>query len=122
MKDKSMTKLMIKLELSDLIFKQHIKGYMPVNIFIIAIQVIVLIVSLIVQTFTDLRIGLFSAYLNLILLLVVGFNNYIHNRAWNEAKEKLNSDIEFGLTVLAKEDKDNGVQEKSETIQKEQEN
>ena len=37
MVDRRLLKLLMKTELSDLIFNQHMKSYMPLNMFIISI-------------------------------------------------------------------------------------
>ena len=43
MVDRRLLKVLMKTELSDLIFNQHMKSYMPLNIFIISMQLIMML-------------------------------------------------------------------------------
>ena len=83
-------KTILNMELSDIIFKQHIHSYMPLNIIIFIIQILILIISIVVSMFKISIVTLPLAFTNILLCVIVLCNNYIHLKTWNKSKDKLN--------------------------------
>ena len=84
----------IHMEMSDIIFEQHMKSYMTLNIVIIVVQFILLFMALILEAiFNTQYIIRLMAGINISLCALVACNNYIHNKTWEKAKERLSEDI-----------------------------
>ena len=82
------------MEMSDIIFEQHMKSYMTLNIVIIVVQFILLFMALILEAiFNTQYIIRLMAGINISLCALVACNNYIHNKTWEKAKERLSEDI-----------------------------
>lgn len=98
-------KFMMQSELSDIIFEQHMKTYMPFNIFIIAVQLALVITSVIVQIVTNIRVAFVIAMINLGLCIFVVVNNAIHSKQWAVAKKRLHS-LDIGFDILQNRSKE----------------
>lgn len=82
-------KFILNIEVSDIIFKQHLHSYMPLNVIMITLQVICIITSLILQfIFKDISniISYFMMSICLMLCILVVINNKIHSITWEKAK------------------------------------
>lgn len=109
--------LFIKLSLSDIIFKQHQSGTMGISVVIICLEFIAMIVGVILSELTPYKILPACAVFNIVLALVIGINNKIHNTAWKRAGEELN-DVYKTLAEMGKELDEYKLKE----LQKENEN
>lgn len=106
--DTSLLKLIIKMEMSDIIYQQHTKSCYTMVLIMIAIQVLCTIFNIFFNTF-DATIkyiigSLFPTIVNLIILFLIICNNKVHNKSWSEAKCRL-TNIELAIDKLLKEEK-----------------
>lgn len=111
MVDRRLLKLLMKTELSDLIFNQHMKSYMPLNMFIISIQLIMMLLAIIIDVNTDLHFSRYSCVINLVLCLVVIANNIIHSYTWKKSKERAEL-INIGIDILENKNESEETEEK----------
>lgn len=89
--DRDEVKFILQMEISDIIFRQHQKTYMPLNIVIITIQTILIIIGLILQIiFRDISSVIAYAQMItcLILCFIVVINNKISTKAWRRAQQE----------------------------------
>lgn len=88
--DESTLDFMIRMNSSDMIFKQHLNTSKVIDCIIIASQIIMLIISIILDI-VDIDIGfdIFVIIYNIIALILVFINNYVSNHFWNKANEDL---------------------------------
>ena len=114
MVDRRLLKVLMKTELSDLIFNQHMKSYMPLNIFIISMQLIMMLLAIIIDINTDLHFSRYSCVVNLVLCLVVIANNIIHSYTWKKSKERAEL-INTGIDIL--ENKNESEEDEEEFIE-----
>jgi len=89
--------LLIKLTLSDIIFKQHQTGEHGLNILIIILEFLALIAGVIVSAVTPFKILPMCAVFNIVLVIVMMINNKIHTKAWEKARKDLD---EVGLALI----------------------
>lgn len=101
--DKTFLKYSIYSQLSDIIYKQHIKSYMPLNIVILGLQTLFLIISVLITIFTDLNWSKYMCVCNLVLLLIVVVNNYIHTKTWQKSKDRL-KDVQLAIDAICEKD------------------
>ena len=106
--DTSLLKLIIKMEMSDIIYQQHTKSCYTMVLIMIITQVLCTIFNIFFNTF-DATIkyiigSLFPAIVNLIILFLIICNNKIHTKSWAEAKCRL-TNIELAIDKLSKEEK-----------------
>ena len=109
--------LFIKVSLSDIIFKQHQSGTIGISIVIICLEFIAMIVGVILSELTPYEILPVCAVFSIVLALVIGINNKIHNTAWERAKKELD-DVYKTIAEMGKELDEYGLNE----LQKENEN
>ena len=105
--------MMMQTELSDLIFNQHMKSYMPLNIIMLSMQTIILVTTTIVDAFTELHLSRYGCVINLVLCLVVIANNVIHSYTWKKSKERAEL-IYSGINIL--ENKEESIELQKEFI------
>lgn len=113
MVDRKLLKMMMQTELSDLIFNQHMKSYMPLNIIMLSMQIIILVTTTIVDAFTELHLSRYGCVINLVLCLVVIANNVIHSYTWKKSKERAEL-IYSGINIL--ENKEESIELQKEFI------
>ena len=103
--------MMMQTELSDLIFNQHMKSYMPLNIIMLSMQTIILVTTTIVDAFTELHLSRYGCVINLVLCLVVIANNVIHSYTWKKSKERAEL-INTGIDILENTNESEELEEK----------
>lgn len=88
--DETLLDFAIRMNSSDMIFKQHLNTSKVIDCIIIASQIIMLIISIILDI-VDIDIGfdIFVIIYNIIALILVFINNYVSNHFWNKANEDL---------------------------------
>lgn len=109
--DRKLLKMMMQTELSDLIFNQHMKSYMPLNIIMLSIQTVILITTTIIDVFTELHLSRYGCAINLTLCLIVIANNMIHSHTWKKAKERAEL-INTGIDILENTNESEELEEK----------
>lgn len=109
--DRKLLKMMMQAELSDLIFNQHMKSYMPLNIIMLSTQTIILITTTIIDVFTGLHLSRYGCAINLTLCLMVIANNMIHSHTWKKAKERAKL-IDTGIDILENINESEELEEK----------
>ena len=109
--DRKLSKMMIQTELSDLIFNQHMKSYMPLNIIMLSIQTVILITTTIIDVFTELHLSGYGCVINLTLCLMIVANNMIHSHTWKKAKERAKL-IDTGIDILENINESEELEEK----------
>ena len=98
----------LHMQMSDMIFEQHMKSYMTLNIVIISIQFILLVIALILEAiFKTQYIVRLMAGINISLCALVACNNYVHNKTWEKAKDTLEEEIVPILNAIKEFDKEN---------------
>ena len=97
--DRKLLKMLMQTELSDLIFNQHMKSYMPLYIIILSTQTVILITTTIIDVLTGLHLSRYGCAINLTLCLMVIANNIIHSHTWKKAKERAKL-IDTGIDIL----------------------
>ena len=108
---RKLLKMMMQTELSDLIFNQHMKSYMPLNIIMLSIQTIILITTTIVDVFTEFHFSRYGCVINLTLCLIIIANNMIHSHTWKKAKERAKL-IDTGIDILENINESEELEEK----------
>ena len=111
MLDRKLLKIMMQTELSDIIFNQHMKSYMPLNIIMLSTQTIILITTVIIDIFTELHLSRYGCVINLTLCLMVIANNMIHSYTWKKAKERAKL-IDAGINILENTNESKELEEK----------
>ena len=109
--DRKLLKIMMQTELSDIIFNQHMKSYMPLNIIMLSTQTIILITTVIIDIFTELHLSRYGCVINLTLCLMVIANNMIHSYTWKKAKERAKL-IDAGINILENTNESKELEEK----------
>lgn len=103
MENKTFSRFALQMEISDMIFNQHMKSYMTLNICIITLQFILLFTSLALDIFFDLHFSKIICAVNIFLCIVVVLNNAIHNYTWKKAKKRAET-IYKGIEYLCCDD------------------
>ena len=111
MVDRRLLKVLMKTELSDLIFNQHMKSYMPLNIIMLSMQTIILVTTTIVDAFTELHLSRYGCVINLTLCLIIIANNMIHSHTWKKAKERAKL-IDTSIDILENTNESEELEEK----------
>lgn len=87
----------LKMYMRNIIFNQHFNSEISLNTVFIGIQLLTIIITLILRIFFE-NISLILNIIQLIIvnlcLILVVANNYIHNKTWKTAKERLNEIFE----------------------------
>lgn len=87
----------LKMYMSDIIFNQHFNSKISLNALLIGIQFLTIIITLILRIFFE-NISLILNIIQLIIvhlcLILVVVNDYILNKTWKTAKERLNEIFE----------------------------
>lgn len=109
--DRKLLKMMMQTELSDIIFNQHMKSYMPLNIIMLSTQTVILITTIIIDIFTELHLSRYGCAINLTLCLMVIANNMIHSYTWKKAKERAKL-IDAGINILENTNESKELEEK----------
>lgn len=79
----------IKSYLLSIIFEQHLSSKNSLNIVFVVAQIIVLTIGILFKEFIKI-----SAITNFMCLIFIFFNNYIHDKAWEKAKNNLDKIFE----------------------------
>lgn len=83
--------------ISSIIFNQHFNSKIYLNNVFIGIQLLTIIITLILRIFFE-NISLILNIIQLIIVwlctILVVVNNYIHDKTWETAKERLNKIFE----------------------------
>ena len=88
--DESLLDFMIRMNSSDMIFKQHLHSSKTLDIVIISIQLLFVILSAVLKIINfPIDISIFALVYNLIAFILVVINNYVSNHYWNKAQEDL---------------------------------
>ena len=88
--DESLLDFMIRMNSSDMIFKQHLHSSKTLDIVIISIQLLFVILSAVLKIINfPIDISIFVLVYNIIALILVVINNYVSNHYWNKAQEDL---------------------------------
>lgn len=103
--DTSLLKLIIKMELNDIIYQQHMKSCYTMVLIMIVSQILIVIFNVFFNMF-DITIkniigNMFPAITNLIILIFTICNTKIHSRAWKKSTERLKN-VEQILDIMAK--------------------
>ena len=101
--EKQFVEFSLQMEISDMIFNQHMKSYMPLNLAIITLQFIMLFVALALDIFFDLHASRAVCLTNIILCIVVIINNLIHQHTWKKARRRAKT-IYKGISYLCCDD------------------
>lgn len=92
-----MNNFWLKMYMSDIIFNQHYNSKVFLNTFFIVVQLLTISITLILRIFFE-NISLILNIIQLIIvnlcLILVVVNNYILNKTWKTAKERLNEIFE----------------------------
>lgn len=88
MKNQNFRRMMIHMELSDIIFDQHMESEFGLNKFIILIQTLLMVFGLICGLF-GITVSPITAGIIIVLCGIVMLNNAINQKAWKRAKERL---------------------------------
>ena len=111
--DRKTDKMILEIEVSDIVFKQHQKTYL-VTMSIITVQLILGVLLVVLQTvFKDVKVentdlslgsilGLMIPIFNMLLIVLVVINNKISNKAWNIARESYQKLFEIADPVFNK--------------------
>lgn len=91
--NRSEEQFILQMEISDIIFRQHTNTYMPLNIVIIVLQLIIMIVGILLQiVFREHKelmhiISYSQMTICIILCILVVINNRIAAKAWKKARK-----------------------------------
>ena len=88
--DESLLDFMIRVNSSDMIFRQHLHTSKTFDIVIISTQLLFVVLFTILKIINfPIDISIFVVVYNIIALILVIINNYISNHYWNKAQEDL---------------------------------
>lgn len=111
--DSDTLKFIIRMELSDMIFEQHQKSWIPVTILMLIFQTLITVVSTIVFALNPevkYVIGRIAPTITVFVILIfILWNNYVHTKTWQNSKKRL-AKVEIALDMLP-------VRAKTELIQ-----
>lgn len=98
-RDRDFYSTMLKVEISDTIFKHHMNSQNIINIVLIFTQMIAMVVS-IVATVRGVNISKYTAVYNLTVCMVVMLNIMVHNRTWKQAKDAQHNKIDKLIDII----------------------
>lgn len=101
--DKKFLAFEAKYKISDVIFKQHMETQFKLNVVIIFTQLLLLIISVVLQ-FYKIYIASIVCGINIVLCFLVMINNFVNCKAWEKAKKRQVEEIDCIVDVLCKED------------------
>ena len=111
--DSDTLKFIIRMELSDMVFEQHQKSWIPVTILMLIFQTLITVVSTIVFALNPevkYVIGRIAPTITVFVILIfILWNNYVHTKTWQNSKKRL-AKVEIALDMLP-------VRAKTELIQ-----
>lgn len=102
--DIDIIKLYLKLNLLDVLFKQHINTKMILNISCILLQIILNILSVILTLVYHVDMGKYTLVAIFCLLIIVILNNVISDLVWKHQKVRLQSCIESAFYLIENSD------------------
>lgn len=108
--DEKFLKSLLDVDMRDMIFQHHMHSQNWLNIFVISFQLVSWVVGVFASIITHSpMVSKYSASINVVLLIIVVMNNYIHNTTWKEAKDKYDKIVNMNDIIndegLTSEDK-----------------
>lgn len=79
-------KLQLKIEISDVIFKQHIQHQNYLNICLCSMQIIILILNAILDLVFDKNVSVICCVCEIVLAIIISVNILIGEHTWKNAK------------------------------------
>ena len=101
--DKNLIRFLIQTRISDIIFNQHMKSKFGMTVILIRVQFASFIACILFKAFTNYNTSVLMLTINLLMLLLVVLNNFVHDRAWEKAKKeyKINNEfIDFAFNIM----------------------
>lgn len=102
--DIDIIKLYLKLNLLDVLFKQHINTKMILDISCILLQTILTILGVILTLVYHVDMGKYTLVAIFCLLIIVILNNVISDLVWKHQKVRLQSCIESAFYLIENPD------------------
>lgn len=96
--DTNTLSFIIKTEMSDIIYKQHMKSCYTLTSILICLQTFLIVLGLILTIF-GINISSITCGISIAILGLVICNNTIHNMTWNKSKQRLKQ-VEIPIDLL----------------------
>lgn len=109
--DIDMVKLYLKLNLLDVLFKQHINTKMILDISCVLLQMILTTLSVILTLVYHMDMGKYTLVAIFCLLIIVILNNVISDLVWKNQKARLQAYIESAFCLIENSDDTEKVKE-----------